>query len=447
MIRKQRKLILAADPCYLIDSIPLSLIAIAHTPFQPFFTASISLQKRSLHLSISRFARSGIIIGIFYIDHTNMKPLYIAMRKSIFLSALTILFSCSVFAQSISLPPSGDNQKCEITQHIGLVEVTIIYNSPDVSDSNGNSRRGKIWGGLVPYGLADNNFGTAKKIPWRAGANENTTIEFSHDVKIEGMEIPAGKYGLHMIPGLETWMIIFSKNSSAWGSYFYDESEDALRVEVTPKSNSFTEWLTYDFIEKKPTYTVAALKWEEIMVPFKIEAEVIDLYLSQIRSELQNSPGFIWQNWIAAINFCIQNNVNLDEALLWADYAISAPFVGQRNFTTLSTKANLLFELNRPGEAIIIVKKAIDEPTATVQDIHMFGRKLINAGRAEQAMKVFELNHQKHPDDNFTTYIGLAIGYESLGKKKKAIKNYRIAAENAPEGQRDYYLDLAKNLE
>jgi tetratricopeptide (TPR) repeat protein len=369
------------------------------------------------------------------------------MRKSISLSILLIILSCSVFAQSISLPPSGDNQKSVTTQYIGLVEVTIIYNSPDVSDANGNSRKGKIWGGLVPYGLADNNFGTAKKIPWRAGANENTTIQFSHDVKIEGKEIQAGKYGLHMIPGKETWVIIFSKNSSAWGSYFYDESEDALRVEVIPESTSFTEWLTFDFIERKPTFTVAALKWEELMVPFKIEANVIELYLSQIRSELQNSPGFIWQNWVSAVNFCIQNNVNLDEALLWADYAISAPFVGQRNFNTLSTKANLLIEMNRSDEAITIVKEAIDEPTATVQSIHMFGRTLINAGRAEQAMEVFELNRKKYPDDNFTTYVGLARGYESLGKKKQAIKNYRMAAENAPEGQKDYYLGLAKNLE
>ena len=350
-------------------------------------------------------------------------------------------------AQSITQPPSGDNQKCSITQWIGLVSVTVTYSSPDVTGPNGEDRRGKIWGGVVPYGLADNNFGTAKKMPWRAGANENTIITFSHDVAIEGQPIPKGTYGMHMIPGEQTWTIIFSTSANAWGSYFYDESDDQLRVEVVPTTHPYTEWLTFDFVEKKPTYTIAALKWEEIMVPFKIEADVIDLYLGQIRSELQNSPGFSWQNWVAAVNFCINNGVNLDEALLWAEYAISAPFVGEKNFTTLSTKAKLLYIMNREEEADDLIQEAISEPTATMTKVHMFGRSLIATGRARKAMNVFELNREKYPDDNFTTLVGLARGNEATGKTRQAIKYYRLAAENAPVGQKEYYLELARNLE
>ena len=369
--------------------------------------------------------------------------------KNLFYLVLVICFISinSVYSQSISLPPSGDNQKCSITQWIGLVSVNITYNSPDVTGPNGEARKGKIWGGVVPYGLSDNNFGTAKEMPWRAGANENTTINFSHDVKIEGKDLAAGTYGIHMIPEKDKWTIIFSRNANAWGSYFYVEKDDALRVEVIPQQCPYREWLTYGFIERKPTFTIAALMWEELMVSFKIEADVSRLYLTKIRQELQNSPGFSWQNWIAAINFCMSNNINLDEALLWADYAINASFVGERNFTTLTTKATLLYKLEREKEADKIIYEALNEANASMTNIHLYGQKLINEGKAEKAVEIFELNSKKYPDDNFTTLVGLAIGYEALGKTKKAIKNYRLAAENAPSEQKDYYLGMANNLE
>jgi hypothetical protein len=360
---------------------------------------------------------------------------------------LIAISTSSVFAQSITLPPSGDNQKSSVTQWIGPVSVQIIYNSPDVTGPGGEDRKGKIWGGVVPYGMADNNFGTAKKMPWRAGANENTTITFSHDLKVEGSGIKAGTYGIHMIPGSEKWTIIFSRNSGAWGSYFYDQKDDALRVEVTPTTGPHTEWLIYDFVEKEPAYTVAVLKWEKMVVPFRIEADVINIYLSKIREELQNSPGFNWQNWVAAINFCVSNDVNLDEALLWSDYAIEAPFVGERNFETLTTKASLLYKMERGAEADKIVEEAFNEPTASMAKIHAYGRQLIGIGQVKKALEVFEMNRKKYPDDNFTTLVGLARGYEANGKIKLARKNYLLAAENAPPGQKEYYQGLADNLE
>ncbi|MEL6627727.1 MAG: DUF2911 domain-containing protein, partial [Bacteroidota bacterium] len=113
-------------------------------------------------------------------------------------------------AQSLPLPPSGGNQKAEVSQYMGMVKATFTYNSPDVTDSRGNSREGKIWGQLVPYGLSPNNFGTAKEMPWRAGANENTLFSVSHDVMIQGQKLPAGTYGFHIIPGEpnQDWTLI-----------------------------------------------------------------------------------------------------------------------------------------------------------------------------------------------------------------------------------------------
>lgn len=353
----------------------------------------------------------------------------------------------AAFAQSLSLPPSGDNQKCSITQWIGLVSVNITYNSPDVTGPNGEDRRGKIWGGVVPYGLADNTFGTASKMPWRAGANENTTITFSHNVKIEGSDIAAGTYGIHMIPEPDLFTIIFSKDAGSWGSYFYDSKRDALRVTVKPVKGSYTEWLSFDFIEKKPNFTIAALKWEEMMIPFKIEADFNAIYLAKIREELKNAQGFDWKNWVAAIQFCVSNNMNLEEALLWSDYAIEAPFVGEKNFETMTAKSMVLLLLDRQKEAENTMSAAMDDPSSSMINIHNFGRKLISIGQADQALKVFQMNRSKYPDDNFTTYVGLARGYEASGKLKQARKNYLIAAENAPEGQKAYYTALANGLE
>src|SRR5579872_3364630 len=151
--------------------------------------------------------------------------------------ASTIALAVSASAQIIpglSVPPSGNNQKASVTQYIGPVRIAIEYSSPAVHGPDGKDRRGQIWGKLVPYGLTDLGFGNGKPAPWRAGANENTVFTVSDNVSIEGKELPAGRYGLHMIPGQEEWVLIFSKDANAWGSFYYEDAHDALRVTVKP---------------------------------------------------------------------------------------------------------------------------------------------------------------------------------------------------------------------
>lgn len=156
--------------------------------------------------------------------------------------------------------------KASVMQRLGTdTDITIEYSRPGVKGR-------KIWGGLVPYGLAPGNkYSDNKPFPWRAGANENTTIEFNKDLLIEGHLLPAGKYGIHMIPGEKEWTIIFSKNNSAWGSFAYKQEEDALRVTVTPVKAPFQEWLEYGFDDLAGTSATAYLHWEELKVPFKIK--------------------------------------------------------------------------------------------------------------------------------------------------------------------------------
>ncbi len=359
-------------------------------------------------------------------------------KKWLLTLSLVMLIILQCFSQNITLPPGGGNQKASVSQWMGLVKANFTYNSPDVTSPTGEDRTGKIWGGLVPWGMVNLGFGSAETSPWRAGANENTVFSVSHDVKIEGKNLGAGHYGFHIIP-MENgkWTLIFSKNYSSWGSYFYNPDEDALRVDVNPQECEFNEWLTYGFENRELGSCTAFLKWENKKVPFKIEVpDINELYLSKIRDELRSSPGFTYLSWVQAVNFCVQNNMNLDEALIWAENAISAPFIGRENFQTLQAKASVLKALGNTSESDEVMDRAIRNPAASVAEIHQYGRALIAEGRNEKALEVFEYNRKSHPEDSFTTYVGLARGYAAVDNKKKAIKYWETAIENLPENQK-----------
>lgn len=341
----------------------------------------------------------------------------------------------AAFAQypGLTLPPSGNNQKASVTQFIGPAKVNIDYSSPAVHGTNGKDRRGEIWGKLVPYGLTNLGFGNGKPSPWRAGANENTVFAVSHDVMVEGQKLPAGKYGLHMIAGPEEWTIIFSKNSSAWGSFFYEESEDALRVKVKPHKHEYREWLTYEFTERKPSSAVAELQWEELAVPWSVKVEnVNDIYISRLRNELTSVPGFSPEGFDAAAQFTVAENTHLEDGLTWAEAAISKPFIGQTNFRTLSTKALVLEKMGRDAEAKTAMQTALQAPGTTPIQIHQYGRQLLTAGKKQEALEVFKLNAQRN-GDTWPVHVGLARGYAAAGDNTQALEHAKKALAQAPD--------------
>jgi tetratricopeptide (TPR) repeat protein len=347
-------------------------------------------------------------------------------------SAALFATSVTTLGQSITLPPSGDNQRSEVIQQIGMVRASIEYSSPDVHAPNGDDRRGKIWGTLVPWGIHDLGFNN-RKGPWRAGANENTVFTVSHPVKIEGQPLPAGRYGLHMLAGEREWTIIFSKNSTSWGSFSYDQSEDALRVAVKSEKAPYREWLTYDFIDRKPDRATVTMQWEELSVPFTITVDDMpSLYIENMRRELRNFPGFKWQEWQAAAQYCLQQNRNLDEALTWSEKAISLPGVGQSNFTTLSTKAQILEKLSRKADAASVMSAAMELPNALPIEIHQYGRRLLAQGNAKEALTVFQKNAKRF-GDAWPVHVGLARGYSATGDYKTALKHAELALTQAPD--------------
>jgi hypothetical protein len=364
--------------------------------------------------------------------------------------AISALAALPAVAQvpGITQPPSGDNQYSSATQGIGPVRVTVEYSSPDVHSPTGDDRHGKIWGGLVPYGMANLGFGSCgDQCPWRGGANENTVFTATHDVKVQGQPLPAGTYGLHFIPGAEEWTVIFSKNHTSWGSFFYDAKEDALRVQAKPAKSEYHEWLTYEFTDRQPDKATLALKWEDLQVPFTISVDDISgVYLSQIRNELRSSPGFDPRNFAAAAQYTVQAKAGLAEGLTWAEKAANPPN-GEESFQSLSTLSQLQEANGKAEDARKTMDRALNHPTAGPIQIHLYGRQLLTQKKNEEAMKVFELNAKRHPDV-WPVHVGLARGHAALGHNKEALAEAKLALKQAPdEGNRKNLEGLIKQLE
>jgi len=348
-----------------------------------------------------------------------MKQLY---KKSLFIALTGLLFFSSNAIAQLDLPRGS--QMAKVSQRIGITDITITYSRPSV-----NNR--EVWGKLVPYGMNNLGFGTAKESPWRAGANENTVIKFTDDVKIEGQNLPAGKYGLHMVireDGKAT--ILFSKNHDAWGSYFYDPADDALKVDVETKEIPHTEQLIYVMHDVDATSATVALNWEKKQIPFKVEVDVTDVVLADIRKKLQDSPGFNRQTWEQAAGYALNNGGDLNKALGWIDNAIAGQFYSQKNFTNLGTKAQILSKMGKSDEADKIMEEAMG--LATVFEIHGYGRQLIAQGQKDKALEVFKKN-AKANKGQWPVDFGLARGYAATGNYKTALKHLKIAAGRAPD--------------
>lgn len=310
-------------------------------------------------------------------------------------------------------PADGGNKKASVSERIGITDVTLNYNRPALK-----GREGKIWGQLVHFGYKDLGFGISKEAPWRAGANENTTISFSTDVTIDGKPLAAGTYGLMMGVQENDVTVIFSKNSSSWGSYFYDAKEDALRVAVKPQKDQPTvERLKYEFMNETDSTAVVALLWEKWVIPFTVGVNLVPTQLTSLRNELRSEKGFRADAYQQAAAYCADHNTNLDEGLRWADYSISGQFVGEKTFNTLRTKARLLTLLNRAPEADALMKEAL--PLATMQESYQYGRQLIGQKKSKEALGVFQELAKKYPNV-FLSNMGLMRGYSAVGDYKMA---------------------------
>jgi hypothetical protein len=325
-------------------------------------------------------------------------------------------------AQSFVLDLPDASQRAEVSQRIGLTTITIDYHRPLVKDR-------KIWGGLIPYGMV-----------WRAGADENTTITFSDPVQVEGKPLDKGTYGLHMIPNADEWTVIFSKNSTSWGAFTYDEKEDALRVTVKPKAADFHNALTYDFDQLQPDSAVVQMAWDKVAVPFKVSVDVHDLVEASLKKQLRGLPQYTWMSWDDAANYLLTEKVDLEDALKDTNRSIQL----EDRFENEMTKSQVLTALNRKDEADAAQKKALS--LASPLQLHIYARQLQGQKRSEEAFTIFRENAKKHPDMWFV-HSGLARIDSSEGKFDEAAKEMQIAADGAPAGQKAAFEGLVKQLQ
>jgi len=348
------------------------------------------------------------------------------MRRPI-LACSALLWASLSFSQ-LNTAPDGGNKKAMVGERIGITDVTVHYDRPAVK-----GRDGQVWGTLVHKGYMDLGFGTSKQAPWRAGANENTTVEFSTDVKVEGRDLPAGKYALFIAYDPNECTVIFSKNNSSWGSFFYDPKEDALRVNVKPvASDKKVEWLQYEFTNESETGATLELAWEKLRIPVRIETDYVNLQLASFRKELRGERSFNpgWQSYNQAATFCLMHNTNLEEGLAWVNQSITDQFVGEKNFRNLSVKAQLLSKLNKEDEAKAIMKDAI--ALGSPAEVHNYARQLLQQKKSQEAFEVFKFNYDRNPN-TYTTNMGLTRGYSAIGNYKKALEFANKALPLAPD--------------
>ena len=243
-----------------------------------------------------------------------------------------------------------------------------------------------------------------------------------------------------MIPNADEWTIIFSKNSTSWGAFTYDEKEDALRVTVKPQAADMHNALTYDFDQLKPNSAVVELEWEKIAVPFKVSVDVHDVVQASLKKQLRNLSQYTWISWDEAANYFLTEKIALDDALAYANKSIE----NEDRYDNEMTKSQVLKALNRKDEAATAQKKALS--LSTPLQMHQFARQLMGEKRNEEAFVIFRENAQKHPDQWFV-HVGLARMYSEQSKFDDATKEMKVALADAPDNQKTYLDGLEKRLE
>jgi hypothetical protein len=311
-------------------------------------------------------------------------------------------------AQAVELRLPTVSQRAISTQRIGLTDITVNYCRPLVGGR-------EIWGKAIPYGQV-----------WRSGANENTTITFTDDVSVEGHGLPAGTYGLHTIPTADQWTIIFSKNSTSWGSFSYDEKEDALRVTVKPHAGEFVEALTYSFEDPKADSVAVTLRWAKLAVPFHVSADVNAIVLRSIQNQLRNTGGFTWAGYDEAANWLIDANQNLNQAMKWEDQSIQ----NEERFENLLGKSTILEAQGKRQEAEAIKTKALE--AANGLQLHFYGRSLQRQKKQEEGFAIFKVNVKKHPNEWYS-HGELARMASAKGDFDTASKEMKLALTTAPD--------------
>ena len=321
------------------------------------------------------------------------------------------------------------SQRASVTQRIGTTDVTLVYHSP-------LAKNRKIFGGIVPFDFTVDGV----EYPWRAGSNENTTIEFTHDVRIQGKHLPKGIYGLHIYVREHEWIYIFSNTSDSWGSFAYKKEEDALRVSAKPQKTHYQEWLEYRFIDRKPTSAILELHWSDLKCAISIEVDVTSNVLADLTAKKEKKS----DDYIKLAQLTVQQNPeNLDKAL---DYVEQSLEIGPE-FRNIMLKSELLAQKGKSTES----KKLKEEALALGKGFPYFyyyplSFLLLENDKAK-TFKLLTNMLQKEPN-NWIAHLAMGEYYIKDTDQAKATYHFKKAYENAGERSKNYtrYMYLSNKL-
>jgi len=257
---------------------------------------------------------------------------------------------------------------------------------------------------------------------------------------VEGKPLPAGTYGVHMIPTESDWTVIFSRIHTAWGSFSYKESEDALRVTVKPQAADFHNALAYDFDQLQPDSAVVVMSWDKLAVPFKVSVDVNKVVEASLQNQMRGLAMFTWDGWDDAATYLVDSKYDLDEALKWENRSIQ----NEDRFENEMTKYRILKAMGNMTEADQTKSKALT--LASAQQLYGYGRQLQREGKQQEAFAVFKQAAQKDPN-NWLSHAGLARIAVGEGNYTEATKEMQLALAGAPDPAKSGVEQLVKRLE
>lgn len=269
------------------------------------------------------------------------------LSRALCLPLFALAFLLNAFAQqqqSLFTPPPV-SPAATVGQTIGLTNVTINYSRPSVKGR-------QIWGALVPYGQV-----------WRTGANWATVFTVSDDVTINGQKLPAGTYSLHTIPGQDEWTIIFNKVAKQWGSFNYDEKQDALRVKARPVSAPMHEMLTIDFQNVTMDKADVVLAWDRLAVPFTIDANTKQRTMEKAHAALMNAKPDDWRTPLQVAQFLYDNKIDPQ----MAQQLVARSIAAQENYNNTLYKAEMLADMGKYAEAVAAGERAVQLAKANAE--------------------------------------------------------------------------------
>ena len=346
------------------------------------------------------------------------------LYHSLWLALLAIFSSTPVlFAQSQLLNTPYSSPKAVSQQTIGLTDISVTYYRPAVKDR-------EIFGQLVAYGSI-----------WRAGANYNTVLTISDDIKVAGKELKAGSYGLHLIPEKDKATLILSHNTAAWGSFSYNPKQTALQEEIkVTTTDAHYEHLTFAFENLEKDRAVLALNWANTKFIIPVEVDLEQSVLASIRSQLQTKPGWSWQGWNEAANYCLVNNMNHEEALTWAQRSVFMNPTPQN----IITKAKLSGKVKAPDNeekavkvALTSLDKDLESAPCTWKEWNAAANFAVQAKQYDKAVAWSEKAVNMSP--NMTSLMAHAGIQEARGEKEKAEMMRKKAIEKGSNAELNNY--------